>query len=66
MFVAFNAHPHSYAAELPQLPDGRFWSRVVDTNLPPPKDFTVGGNKGVEASYIVSSYSSIVLLSKES
>ena len=64
MFVAFNAHAHSYNTTLPLLPEDRVWSRVVDTNLPPPKDFTVGGNRGVEPYYIVNGYSAILLQSK--
>lgn len=65
LFVAFNAHGFSIPIDLPGLPDGKFWSRVVDTNLAPPKDFTVGGNKGVDPQYIVNAYSSIVLVSKQ-
>lgn len=63
--MAFNAHAHSYNVMLPQLREGRFWSRIIDTNLPPPKDFTIGGNKGVEPYYIVNAYSSILLESKQ-
>lgn len=65
LYVAFNAHAFSCTAQLPQLPEGKIWSRVVDTNLPPPRDFTVGGNKGVDAYYIVSAFSSILLVSKD-
>lgn len=63
--MAFNAHSHSCTATLPQLPEGKYWGRVVDTNLPPPKDFTPGGNKGVEPYYIVNGFSSILLVSKD-
>lgn len=63
--MAFNAHAHNVTANLPDLNNGRFWSRIVDTNLRSPKDFTVGGNKGVEPYYIISPYSSIMLLSKD-
>lgn len=64
IFVAFNAHHHNYVVHLPGLPENQYWSRVVDTNLPPPKDFTVGGNRGVEHDYTITAYSSILLLSK--
>ena len=66
LFVAFNAHAFSVMANLPGLPEGQVWSRVVDTNLEPPKDFTEGGNSGVEPSYIVSAFSSIMLMTKQS
>lgn len=49
---------------LPSAGDGKRWSRVVDTNLPSPKDFTPGGNAGVDAKYGVESYSSIMLIAK--
>ena len=64
LFVAFNAHTFSVTANLPGPGDGQKWTRVVDTNLPPPKDFTPGGNSGVEPYYIVSPFSSILLQSK--
>ena len=64
LFVAFNAYAYSYTAKLPELPEGKYWSRVVDTNLPPPKDFTAGGNKGVEPCYIVNAFSAILLMTK--
>lgn len=64
MFVAFNAHAQSYTVDLPHLPPEKVWSRVVDTNLPSPKDFTAGGNKGVDPYYIVNSFSAILLMSK--
>ena len=37
---------------------------MVDTNLVSPKDFTPGGNKGVDRCYGIVAYSSIVLVSK--
>ena len=37
---------------------------MVDTNLPAPRDFTPGGNKGVDASYGIAPFSCIVLLAK--
>lgn len=38
---------------------------MVDTNLPAPRDFTPGGNKGVEPAYGVQAWSCIVLVAKE-
>jgi hypothetical protein len=49
---------------LPKPPSGRKWCRVVDTNLAPPKDFTPGGNAGVDSVYGVAPHSAIVLLAK--
>lgn len=45
-------------------PRGRNGSRLVDTNLQPPRDFTPGGNKGVDDAYSVAPFSSILLLAK--
>ncbi len=50
---------------LPPPPPGRKWCRLVDTNLPPPKDFTPGGNSGVDGVYGVQAFSSIVLIAKQ-
>ncbi len=48
-----------------QMPwQGRKWCRLIDTNLAPPKDFTKDGNNGVDATYGVAGYSSIVLITK--
>jgi isoamylase len=51
-------------AKLPKPPSGRKWCRLLDTNLPPPRDFTPGGNAGVEGTYGVAPHSCIVLVSK--
>lgn len=60
--------PHTMAtqvdAALPSPPGGKKWCRVVDTNLPSPKDFTPGGNAGVAAVYGVEAFSSILLIAK--
>ena len=42
LYIAFNAHTFSITVDLPPVPQGHFWSRVVDTNLATPKDFTPG------------------------
>ncbi len=36
----------------------------MDTNLPSPKDFTPGGNKGVDATYGIQGHSCIVLVAR--
>lgn len=64
IYAAFNAHAFAVSAPLPHPPAGRKWCRLVDTNLPPPKDFTPGGNAGVDAVYGVQAFSSIVLIAK--
>lgn len=64
IYAAFNAHTYAVAAALPSPPQGQQWTRVVDTNLPAPKDITPGGNSGVEGVYSVQGFSSIMLLAK--
>lgn len=64
-----NIHPtHNTCTQvdvtLPPPPPGRKWCRVVDTNLPAPRDFTPGGNRGVDAKYGVQGFSSILLIAK--
>jgi hypothetical protein len=51
-------------ATLPPPPPGRKWCRLVDTNLPSPRDFTPGGNKGVDSSYGIQGHSCIVLVAR--
>ena len=62
IYAAFNAHPFKIDVTLPRAPDGKRWCRVVDTNLPAPRDFTPGGNKGVDRVYGVQGFSSIMLI----
>lgn len=64
LYAAFNAHGHAVAVDLPAPPPGRRWARVVDTNLPAPRDFVPGGNAGVEARYTLTAHSAILLLAK--
>ena len=65
LYVAFNAHTYAVDASLPGAPSGKGWSRVVDTNLwDQGKDFTAGGNAGVDATYNVQPFSSVVLMAK--
>ncbi len=49
---------------LPPCGDGNHWCRVVDSNLPAPKDFTIGGNKDVDSAYTIAPFSSILLMGK--
>jgi isoamylase len=65
LYFAFNTHHHEVPAHLPAPPAGQKWCRVVDTNLPSPKDFTVGGNSGVDPQYGVAPFAAIMLVSKE-
>ena len=62
LYAAFNAHDFAVHVTLPQPPQGRRWARVVDTNLPSPRDFVPGGNAGVDPEYAVQPYSSILLM----
>lgn len=65
LYAAFNAHSFEVTVTLPQPPAGKKWCRIVDTNLPPPRDFTPGGNAGVGPSYGLQAYSSILLVAKD-
>jgi glycogen operon protein len=40
LFVMMNAYWEALDFELPELPVGRSWQRLVDTNLPSPEDFS--------------------------
>ncbi len=63
LFAAFNAHGHAIPVPLPA---GRAWRRLVDTNLPPPRDFTPGGNSGIDPpTYLMAGNSAILLASRE-
>lgn len=64
LYCAFNAHHVSLDIDLPPAPDGQKWCRLVDTNLPSPRDWTEGGNKGVDSVYCIHAFSSILLISK--
>lgn len=62
LYIAFNAHSFEVRVTLPLIGEGKTWRRLVDTNLPSPRDWTPGGNAGVEAEYSIAPYSSIVLV----
>ena len=64
LYCAFNAHPFEVTVHLPSPGEGRHWCRVVDTNLPSPRDFVEGGNSGVDHTYKMQGNSSIILVSK--
>ncbi|BFI30036.1 isoamylase [Marchantia polymorpha subsp. ruderalis] len=64
LYAAFNAHTYFVKTVLPRPPDGKRWFRVVDTNLPSPADFVSEGVEGVEESYNIAPFSSILLLAK--
>ena len=62
IYAAFNSHSFKIDVNLPRPPQGKKWCRVIDTNLPSPRDFTAGGNKGVDSIYGVQGFSSIMLI----
>jgi len=62
IYAAFNSHSFQVDVGLPPAPSGTRWCRLVDTNLPAPRDFTPGGNRGVDAKYGVQGFSCIVLV----
>jgi isoamylase len=65
LYAAFNAHSFEVAVALPSPPSGKKWCRLADTNLPSPRDWTVGGNNGVEGKYTMQSNSAILLIAKD-
>jgi hypothetical protein len=64
VYCAFNAHRGNVVVHLPPAPKGHHWCRLADTNLPAPRDWVDGGNKGVENEYTITGKSSIMLISK--
>jgi isoamylase len=64
LYAAFNAHPFEVTVPLPSPPAGRQWVRLVDTNLPSPRDWTAGGNAGVDERYRLQGHSAILLWAK--
>ncbi|KAK4753414.1 hypothetical protein SAY87_022212 [Trapa incisa] len=64
IYLAFNAHDYSVKVWIPPPPQNRRWYRVVDTNLASPNDFVFEGVRGVESTYSVASFSSILLEAK--
>ena len=46
---------------LPPAPGGTCWHRIVDTNLPAPKDFTAEGRVLNERKYNIAPFSALLL-----
>ena len=66
LLVMINAHHYLVEALLPAAPTGTAWRRVVDTYLPSPRDFTVGGGRALrDGAYGVQPYSSVVLIARK-
>ena len=65
LYCAFNSHRGNVLVNLPPAPSGQHWCRLADTNLPSPRDWVVGGNKGVENAYTITGKSAILLISKK-
>ncbi|KAL5992565.1 Isoamylase 3, chloroplastic [Asimina triloba] len=64
VYLAFNAHEYFVKAAIPAPPQKRQWYRVVDTNLKSPEDIVPDGVPGIQSTYNIAPYSSILLLSK--
>ena len=65
MYVAFNAHEYWIENALPAAGGGKQWHRVVDTNLPSPRDFDSEGSRKIEGTkYNIAPYSALVLVEK--
>lgn len=64
LYVAFNAHDYFVKSVVPPPPSGKCWYRVVDTNLPSPDDFVVGGVPGIKKVYDMAPYSAVLLHAK--
>lgn len=62
VYVAFNAHEYWVENALPGPGEGKRWHRIVDTNLPSPRDFDASGAREIEGSgYRVAPHSAILL-----
>jgi len=64
LYIAFNAHDYFIKLVVPPPPSGKCWYRVVDTNLPSPEDFVVGGVPGIKGVYDMAPYSAVLLHAK--
>jgi len=65
MYVAFNAHGYWVDNALPKPSHGKKWHRVVDTNLPSPKDIDCEATRMIEgANYNIAPYSALLLIEK--
>jgi isoamylase len=63
LYVALNAYWEPLEFELPPLPAGRAWTRLVDTGLAPPQDFShpTEALPGEPYTYLAQSRSVVVL-----
>ena len=57
LYAAFNAHDYAIPAHLPA---GKRWTRVADTSLEPPRDFTAKNDKILEELYNINPYTSVL------
>jgi glycogen operon protein len=66
LYVILNAYWEPLRFELPPLPTGRAWLRVLDTNLPSPADFAEpGAETPVSGNYEAAARSAVVLRADE-
>lgn len=63
IYVALNAFDQDLIFEIPKLPNGKEWYRVVDTSKESPNDFLEDPLKVESPKYKVKSRSSIILIS---
>merc|ERR1739848_370983 len=62
IYIAFNAHDYCVENILPKASGGKKWHRIVDTNLPSPRDFDAEGTRVIEGrEYRVAPYSALIL-----
>ena len=67
LLLAFNAHDYWIKWAIPAAPNGRQWYRVVDTNLPGPRDMEFNGKDApIDAGsvYNVAPWSSLMFVAK--
>mmetsp|Transcript_18211 Transcript_18211/g.21855 ORF Transcript_18211/g.21855 Transcript_18211/m.21855 type:complete len:773 (+) Transcript_18211:316-2634(+) len=65
LYIAFNAHHFIVDAALPSAPEGTTWHRIVDTNLPSPRDFIPEGRPGIEGRYNIAPFSVLMLQAQQ-
>ncbi|KAM1292708.1 hypothetical protein PS1_020000 [Malus domestica] len=64
IYLAFNAHDCFITVPIPAPPVKRRWFRVVDTNLESPNDIVPDGVPGIEGTYNMAPFSSVLLQAK--
>ena len=64
--MLLNAYWEALEFELPELPEGRRWARLVDTGRPAPEDFTDPPDllSGAEGTYETQPRSSVILVER--